>query len=73
MTILQRLNMWMLMKTDNDQEARNVIRDEKLEKLYVDLKRVEMQQNQLVKNMNDEVDQKLSFLSDTLTKAGITP
>jgi len=60
-------------ENDNDQEARNVIRDEKLEKLYVDLKRVEMQQNQLVKNMNDEVDQKLSFLSDTLTKAGITP
>lgn len=57
---------------ENDQEARNIIRDEKLEKLYVDLKRVEMQQNQLVKNLNNEVDQQLSFLGETLNKAGIT-
>lgn len=60
-------------ESSNDQEARNIIRDEKLEKLFVDLKRVEMQQNQLVRNLNTEIDHKLSFLSDTLTKAGITP
>ena len=56
----------------NDQEARNIFRDGELERLYVDLKRVEMQQNQLVKNMNKEIDQKLAFLSDTLSRAGIT-
>lgn len=60
-------------ESSNDQETRNIIRDEKLEKLFVDLKRVEMQQNQLVRNLNTEIDHKLSFLSDTLTKAGITP
>lgn len=57
---------------ENDQEARNLIRDEDLENLYIELKRIEMQQNQLVKNMNIEIDQKLAFLNETLEKAGIT-
>lgn len=56
----------------NDQEARNTIRGEDLERLYVNLKKIEMQQVQLVKKLNTEIDQELSFLSKTLVKAGIT-
>ncbi len=55
----------------SDQEARNIIRDEKLDGIYVDLKRVEMAQNKTIKSLTDKVDQRLSFLSSVLEKAGI--
>jgi murein DD-endopeptidase MepM/ murein hydrolase activator NlpD len=54
-----------------DQEARNNIRDQSLDQIYVDLKRIENHQNQLVSQLNFKMDQKLTFLSDTLSEAGI--
>ena len=55
----------------NDQEARNTIRGENLERLFVDLKRIEMQQNQLVKSLDTVIDQKLALFNETLSKTGI--
>lgn len=54
-----------------DQEARNSVRGESLEKLFVDLKRIEMSQNNTVALLSDEVDNRLSFLKEVLDKAGI--
>ena len=56
----------------SDKEARNLIRDESLDKIYVDLKHLEMQQNVTIKSMGDMVDAKLAFLKETLIKAGLT-
>ena len=55
----------------SDQEARNIIRDERLDKIYVDLKRIEMAQNKTVKSLTDKVDSRLTFLSSVLEKAGL--
>jgi murein DD-endopeptidase MepM/ murein hydrolase activator NlpD len=57
---------------ENDREARNLIRDESLDKIYVDLKHIEMQQNSTIKSISDKVDAKLAFLKETLNSAGLT-
>ncbi len=54
-----------------DQEARNVIRSEELDKIYVNLKRIEMAQNKAVRVMTEKVDSRLTFLKEVLEKAGI--
>ena len=56
----------------NDQEARNNLRDENLETIYIDLKRIENQQNQLVSQLNTKMDQRLALFGEILTEAGIT-
>jgi len=56
----------------SDQDARNMIRDAGLDRIYVDLKRIEMQQNSTVKLMTEKVNGKLAFLKDALESAGIT-
>ncbi|WP_249035384.1 M23 family metallopeptidase [Pseudemcibacter aquimaris] len=57
---------------NNDQEARNNRRDNTIEQLFIDLKKIEMAQNQQVAKLSNSMDNKLAFLSDTLTKAGIS-
>lgn len=57
---------------ENDKEARNLIRDESLDKIYVDLKRIEMNQNTTVKSISGSVDVKIAFLKETLDKAGLS-
>lgn len=57
--------------TTNDQDARNTIRDEGLERIFVELKRLEMKQNQLVSSLNGKMDQRLTSFKETLTDAGI--
>lgn len=57
---------------ENDKEARNLIRDESLDKIYVDLKRIEMQQNATIKSISGGVDAKLAFLTETLDKTGLS-
>ncbi len=54
-----------------DQEARNIIREETLERIYVDLKRIEMAQNKSINMLSQKVDDKLDFLKDALESAGI--
>ncbi|MEZ5756936.1 MAG: peptidoglycan DD-metalloendopeptidase family protein [Emcibacteraceae bacterium] len=56
---------------DADQQTRNMIRDKDLDKIYVGLKRIEMQQNTTVKMMMNKVDKKLAFLEGVLDNAGI--
>lgn len=56
---------------DEDQEARNVIRGEGLDQLYVDLKRLEMAQNKSISMLSQKIDNKLVFLKDALESAGI--
>ncbi|MDG1437594.1 MAG: M23 family metallopeptidase [Emcibacteraceae bacterium] len=56
----------------NDQEIRNNLRNEKLDSIYTDIKRIEGQQNQLVSQLNSKMDQRLTALGDILTEAGIT-
>jgi murein DD-endopeptidase MepM/ murein hydrolase activator NlpD len=56
---------------DADQEARNIIREEGLDQIYVDLKRIEMAQNKSISMLSAKVDRKLAFLKETLEKAGI--
>tara|TARA_R110002096_G_scaffold436056_1_gene666450 strand:- start:1258 stop:2457 length:1200 start_codon:yes stop_codon:yes gene_type:complete len=55
----------------NDNEARNMIRDEGLDRIYVGLKHIEMQQTKTVKMMTAAVDSKLTFLKDALESAGL--
>lgn len=57
---------------DNDQEARNDRRDETLEQLFINLKKIEMAQNQQVAKLAASMDDRLIFLEETLTKAGIS-
>ncbi len=58
--------------TENaDQEARNRVRGEDLDQIYVDLKRIEMAQNNSVSMLIEKVDNRLAFLSEVLEKAGI--
>lgn len=56
---------------DYDKEARNNIRNENLDKIYVDLKRLEMEQNKTVKSLSENLENKLSFVREVLEKAGI--
>ena len=56
---------------EEDQEARNNIRDEKLDSIFVDLKRIEIKQNQTVRNISDKFDQQLTVLKNLLEDAGI--
>lgn len=55
----------------DDNEARNEIRDEGLDRIYVDLKHIEMQQNKTVKMISEDVDGKLAFFKDVLERAGL--
>ncbi|MDG1708755.1 MAG: M23 family metallopeptidase, partial [Emcibacteraceae bacterium] len=55
-----------------DQEARNILREGSIERLFLDLKRIENQQNQLAQQLNERMDQRLTFLGETLNEAGIT-
>lgn len=57
--------------SDEDQEARNIIREEALEQIYVDLKRIEIAQNKSINMISQKVDNKLDFLKDALESAGI--
>ncbi|MBL4601303.1 MAG: M23 family metallopeptidase [Emcibacteraceae bacterium] len=54
-----------------DNEARNLIRENGLDQIYVDLKHIEMEQNNTIRMLTDNVDSKLVLLKDTLTGAGI--
>lgn len=56
---------------DADQEARNHIREEGLDKLFVDLKHIEMAQNETVEMLTKKVDGRLAFFKEVLEKAGI--
>lgn len=56
---------------DYDKEARNSIRNENLDKIYVDLKRLEMEQNKTVKSLSETLEHRLSFVKSVLEKAGI--
>jgi len=58
---------------DADQQTRNIIRDKDLDKIFVGLKRIEMQQNTTVKMMMNKVDKKLAFMENVLDSAGISP
>lgn len=55
----------------SDQEARNTIRDERLDGIFVDLKRIEIKQNQTVRNLSEKYNQQLTLLKDLLEDAGI--
>ena len=54
-----------------DQEARNLIREGGLDQIYIDLKHIELAQNNTIRLLTDNVDGKLVLLKDTLTGAGI--
>lgn len=54
-----------------DKEAKNNIRGTNLDRIYVDLKHVEMQQNIIARSISGKIDNKLNFLKNTLDKAGI--
>ena len=56
---------------DNDKEAKNLIRNESLDRIYVDLKHVEMWQNNTVRTISKKIDNKLTFLKETLENAGL--
>lgn len=54
-----------------DQGARNDIRDQALDRIYVDLKRLEMQQNNTVRMITEKVESRLTTLQSALASAGV--
>ncbi len=56
---------------EDDKEARNNYRNKNLDRIYVGLKRIEIQQNNTVNAILNKVDNKLSFLKAALDNAGI--
>ena len=54
-----------------DKRTRNLIRNEKLEKVYSNLKSNEIKQSENIKLIIEDVDSKLAFVKSTLTGAGL--
>ena len=55
----------------SDKRTKNLIRNEKLEKVYSDLKSNEIKQSESIKLIIEDVDSKLAFVKSTLTGAGL--
>ena len=54
-----------------DKRTRNLIRNEKLEKVYLNLKNNEIKQSENIKLIIEDVNSKLAFVKSTLTGAGL--
>ena len=54
-----------------DQGARNNIRGQGLDQIYVDLKRIEMDQNNTVRAITEKIDNRLTTLQTALSNAGV--
>lgn len=54
-----------------DQGARNDIRDQGLDQIFVDLKRIEMNQNSTVRMITGKIDSRLTTLQAALANAGV--
>ena len=55
----------------SDKRTKNLIRNEKLEKVYSNLKSNEIKQSENIKLIIEDVDSKLAFVKSTLTGAGL--
>ena len=55
----------------SDKRTKNLIRNEKLEKVYSNLKSHEIKQSENIKLIIEDVDSKLAFVKSTLTGAGL--
>ncbi|MDB4219022.1 peptidoglycan DD-metalloendopeptidase family protein [Emcibacteraceae bacterium] len=55
----------------SDKRTKNLIRNEKLEKVYSNLKSNEIKQSENIKLIIEDVDTKLTFVKSTLTGAGL--
>ena len=55
----------------SDNRTKNLIRNEKLEKVYSNLKSNEIKQSENIKLIIEDVDSKLAFVKSTLTGAGL--
>lgn len=55
----------------SDKRTKNLIRNEKLEKVYSNLKSNEIKQSENIKLIIEDVDTKLAFVKSTLTGAGL--
>jgi murein DD-endopeptidase MepM/ murein hydrolase activator NlpD len=57
--------------SEEDKEARNLYRDSSLDRIFVNMKRLEKRQNETTKSLLAKFEEKLNFTNETLKKAGI--